>query len=148
MLNLKRQNQLEKIIHRSSVYIHKFIPLTRLQRRCHVGELALLELRVPEDRVHVIESVVHPSLFLDVVQVNETTGVGITVHGSQNGSAAEVQCLLLSQLVFVLGVQHTVSESLTRSDTEQVTGETGAVGVDVVQGGSFLGRHLELIVSF
>lgn len=116
---------------------------TRLKRRRHVGELALLELSLPEDRVHVIESVVHPSFFLDVVQVNETTRVSITVHSSQDSSATEVQCLLLGQVVLVLGIQHTVGKSLTRSNTEQVTGEAGTVGIDVVQGGSFLGRHLE-----
>jgi hypothetical protein len=49
------------------------------------------------------------------------------VHGSQNGTSAQGQRLLLGQIVPVVGVQHTVGECLTGTDTEQVAGEAGAV---------------------
>lgn len=77
-----------------------------------------------------------------MVQVDETTRVRVTVHGSKDTSAAELEGLLLSQVIVVVGVKHTICEGLTGSDTEQVPGESGAVGVDVVESGSFLGRHL------
>lgn len=70
---------------------------------------------------------VHPALFLDVVEVDETTRVCVTVHGSQNGTSAQGQRLLLGQVVPVVGIQHTVGECLTGADTEQVAGEAGAV---------------------
>lgn len=70
---------------------------------------------------------VHPALFLDVIQVDETTRVCVTVHGSQNGTSAQGQRFLLTQIVSVVGVQHTVGECLTGTDTEQIAGQAGAV---------------------
>ena len=104
---------------------HQHFP--RLQLRRDIRELALLQLRLPEYRVHVVEAVVHPSLFLDMVQVDKTTRVRVTVHGSKDTSAAELKGLLLGQVVVVVGVKHTICEGLTGSDTEQVSGESGAV---------------------
>lgn len=90
----------------------------RCKRRCNVGEFALLQLRLPEYRVHIVEAVVDPSLFLYVVKVDETTRVGITVHGSKNTPPSELKSLLLSQIVPIVCVEHTVGESLTGSNTE------------------------------
>lgn len=100
---------------------------TPLQLRRDIRELATLQLRFPENRVHIVEAVVHPALLLDVVEVDETTRVCVTVHGGQNGTSAEGQSLLLAQIVPVVGVQHTVGECLTGADTEQVAGQAGAV---------------------
>lgn len=86
-----------------------------------------------------------PALFLDMVQVDVTTREGITVRRGKDTSPSKLESFLLGQFVTVFGVEHTVSEGLTGSDTEQVTGESCAVGVDVVESGSFLGGHLSQI---
>lgn len=80
-----------------------------------------------------------PALLLDVVEVDVTTGVGVTVGGGENAALAQLEGVLDGQVVAVLGVEHTVGKGLTGADTEEVTGETGAVAVDVVQGGALLG---------
>jgi hypothetical protein len=82
--------------------------------------------------------VLHPALLLDVVEVDETTRVGISVGSSQNTSLAELQGLLDGQFVFVLGVQDTVGKGLTGTNTEEVTGETCAVTVDIVESRALL----------
>lgn len=100
---------------------------TPLQLRCDIRELAALQLRLPENRVHIVEAVVHPALLLHVVEVDKTTRVCVTVHGGQNGTSTEGQSLQFAQIVPVVGVQHTVGECLTGPDTEQVASQAGAV---------------------
>lgn len=113
--------------------------LSRLfQLARHVGELALLQLGLPEDGVGVVEAVLDPALLLDVVQVDETTRVGVSVGGGQDTSLAELEGLLVRQVVAVLGVEHTVGKGLTGTDTEEVASKAGAVAVDVVEGGTLL----------
>lgn len=119
----------------------------QLQLRCDIRKLPFLQLGLPENRVHIVESMVNPALFLDMVQVDVSTGEGITVGSSQNTPPAELEGLLLGQVVAILGVEDTVGEGLTGSDTEEVTWETGAVGVDVIEGWAFLGSHLCLLVK-
>jgi hypothetical protein len=53
--------------------IHGQACLHLVQVGCDVGELALLELGLPEDGVGVVEAVLDPALLLDVVQVDVTT---------------------------------------------------------------------------
>lgn len=114
-------------------------PLDQLAR--HVGKLALLQLRLPENGVCVVEAVLLPALLLDMVQVDETTRVGISVGGCQNTSLAELEGLLNGQFVFILGIQHTVRKGLTRSDTEKVTRQTSAITVDIIQSRALLLGH-------
>lgn len=61
-----------------------------------------------------------PAVFLDMIQVDETTREGISVGCRKDTSPAKLQGLIILQLVLVLSVQHTVGECLTRSNTEQV----------------------------
>ena len=110
-----------------SIKTNNTYQLTHLQLRRDIRELAALQLRLPENRVHIVKAVVHPALLLDVVEVDETTGVCVTVHGGQNGTSAEGQSLQFAQIVPVVGVQHTVGECLTGTDTEQVASQAGAV---------------------
>jgi hypothetical protein len=121
------------------------------QLACDVGELALVQLRVPEDGVGVVEAVLDPAVLLDVVQVDETTRVGVTVRRGQDTAATELQGLGVLEVVLVFGVEHTVCECLTRADTEEVAGQTSAVAVDVVEGGALLwgdtGAHGTLLSS-
>lgn len=79
-----------------------------------------------------------PAFLLDMIQVNETTRVRISVRSSQDTSATQLQGVLLAQVVLVLGVEHTVRKRLTGSNTEQVSGEASTVRVDIVQGGALL----------
>lgn len=91
----ERESQLQSIIQDSILsYPHKKSP-HNLQLRRNIRELAIIKLSLPEDGVHIIEAVVHPSFLLDVVKVNETTRVGITVHSGENGATAQSQRVLL-----------------------------------------------------
>ena len=105
---------------------------TLLQLSGDVAELALLELGLPEDGVGVHEAVLDPAVLFDVVQVDVTTGEGVSVCRGEDTPLAQLQRLVVLQVVVVLGVQHTVCERLAGADTEQVAGEACAVGVDVV----------------
>ena len=71
-----------------------------------------------------------------------TTRKSIPMHSSQDTPPAELQGLGLGEVVAVFGVEHAVREGLARAHAEKVAGEAGAVGVDVVEGGAFLGGHL------
>lgn len=93
----------------------------------NVRELALVQLRLPEDGVGVVETVPNPALLLDVVQVDETSTVRITVRGSQDTPAAKLERLLVRQVVTVLGVQHTIGKRLTGSHAKQVARQPRAV---------------------
>lgn len=53
---------------------------------------------------------------------------------------AQLQRLLLSQIVPILGIQHAVRERLAGPDAEQVPRQPRAVRVDVVEGGPLLRR--------
>jgi hypothetical protein len=117
-------------------------PLPHLhQLASDIGELALVQLGIPEDGVCVVEAVLDPSVLLDVVQVDETTRVCVTVGGSQNTPLSELQRLVVLKIVLVLGIEHTVGECLTGADTEQVAGKASTVAVDVVERRAFLRRH-------
>lgn len=117
-------------------------PLPHLhQLASDIGELALVQLGIPEDGVCVVEAVLDPSVLLDVVQVDEATRVCVTVGGSQDTPLSELQRLVVLEIVLVLGIEHTVGECLTGADTEQVAGKASAVAVDVVESRAFLRRH-------
>ena len=113
--------------------------LQTLHLRRNIRELALLQLRLPKDRVHIIEPVLDPSVLLDMIQVYETAGVGVAVHGGEDGAAAQLERFLVRQVVAVLCVEDAVGEGLAGADAEEVAAEAGAVAVDVVEGGAFLG---------
>lgn len=75
-----------------------------------------------------------------MVQVDVASGIGVPVGSSQDAPAAQLQGVLLAQVVLVLGVEHAVGKGLAGADAEHVAGEARAVAVDVVQGGAlFLG---------
>lgn len=82
-----------------------------------------------------------PARLLDMVQVDETTRVRITVRRRQDTPLAQLQRLLVRQIVLVLGIQHTVGKSLTTAHAEQVARQPRAVAVDVVQRGALLLGH-------
>lgn len=113
-------------------------PSTLIQLACHVSELALLKLGLPEDGVGVVEAVLDPATLLNVVQVDVTTRVGVSVGGSQDTSPSKLESILIRQFVLVLGVKHTVGECLTGTDTEEVARQTSAIAIDVVEGGTLL----------
>jgi hypothetical protein len=125
--------------------------LRLIQLACDVGELALLQLGLPEDGIRVVESVLDPAVLLDVVQVDEPTRVRVTMGSGKDTSSAELQRRIVLEIVTVFGIEYTVGESLTGADTEEVAGKTGAVAVDVVEGGAFLrgdaGAHCTLGLS-
>ena len=106
-----------------------------------VGEFALLQLRLPENRIRVAEAVLDPAVFLHMIQVDETTRVSISVCGSKNASASQRKCLLRRQIIVVFGIQYTIGKGLTRTNAEQVAAESCAVGVDVVESRTFLLRN-------
>jgi len=111
---------------------------TLLQRTSNIRELALLKLRLPENRIRIVEAVLDPAVFLDVVQVDETTRVRVAMGSSKNTPPAQLEGLVVFQFVLVLCVEHTVGEGLSGADTEKVAGEARAVAVDVVESGAFL----------
>lgn len=112
---------------------HKLLKLAR-----DVAELALLQLGLPEHRISIREAVLDPAVLLDVVQVDETTGVGVTMRSCQDTSSTELKSIVHAQFVVVLGVQDTIRKGLTRADAEQVASQTSTVAVDIVQRRSFL----------
>ena len=52
---------------------------------------------------------------------------------SQNTSPAELQSLLLIQIIPVFGIQNTISECLARAHAEKVSGQTSTITVDIIQ---------------
>lgn len=112
---------------------------TRLyQIRRHVREFALVQLRLPEDGVRVVEAMLHPAVLFDMVQVDEATRVRVTVSGGEDTPPAELEGVFIREVVLVVRVEHTVGEGLTGTDTEEVTSKTSAVAINVVKGGAFL----------
>jgi hypothetical protein len=101
----------------------------------NIREFALLQLRLPEYRVRITEAMLDPSILLHMIQVDETTRIRISVCRSQDTSASERQCLFFCQIVVILSIQDTVSKCLSRSNTEEVAGQTGPIGIDVVKSG-------------
>jgi hypothetical protein len=112
------------------------IQLTR-----NIRELALLQLGLPENRIRVAEAMLDPSVLLDMVQVDETTRVRVTMGSCQNTPSAKLERRVVFEIVLVFSVQYTVGKRLTGSDTEEVAGKARAVAVDVVEGGAFLGGY-------
>lgn len=76
-----------------------------------------------------------------MIQVNETTRVGIPMRRGQDTPAAQLEGLLLAQIIPIFGVQYAVGECLAGADAEEVAREAGAVAVDIIQGRAFRGRH-------
>ena len=123
------------------IYLARLCPLNSraglIEVGGHVRELALLQLGLPEDGVHVAESVLHPSIFLDMVQVDGSTRVCVTMHGCEDAAATELESFFVCEVVFVFSVEDTVGEGLTGANAEEVSRETGTVAVYVVESGSF-----------
>lgn len=67
-----------------------------LKGRRNVRELALFQLCFPENGVHIVETVVDPAFLFDMVQVDETTLVSITVHCGKNAPTTKLEGLLFS----------------------------------------------------
>lgn len=115
------------------------VPTPSNQLARHIRELALLQLRLPENRIRVIEPMLDPPLLLNMIQVNIPTRIRIPMRRSQDTASPQLQRLLLGQIVLILRIQHTVRKGLSRADTEQVARQPRAVGVDVVERGAFGG---------
>ena len=99
--------------------------------RLHGGLLLLLELIVHVVNVDGMNN--SPSVLGDVVQVVDTTGVGIPVGGMVDGTLAKVDGLIDGKVGAVVGVQNAVGIGGTGSDGKVGALEAGAVVVDVVQ---------------
>ena len=112
------------------------IPL--IQRARNVGELAFLQLRLPEDRVRIIEAMLHPSGLLDMVQVDVTTRISIPMRRRKDTPAPQLQRLLIRQIVSVLSVQHTIGKCLSATNAEKVPLQPRPIAVDIVQRRAFL----------
>jgi hypothetical protein len=106
-----------------------------------IRELALLQLRLPEDGVRVTEPMLDPSILLDMVQVNKTTRVRIPMRSSKNTPAPQRQRILHRQIIRILGIQHTISKRLTTSHTEQVPRQSRPVRIDIIQRRTLLLGH-------
>lgn len=117
----------------------QFLFLILLQLARNVAELALLQLRLPEDGVGVVETMLDPSFLPNVVQVDETTGVGVSVCCGKDTTTTQLQCIVNAEIVVVLRIQHTVGKSLTTAYTEQVASQARAVTVNIVQRWALLG---------
>ena len=86
-----------------------------------------------------MEAMLHPAGLLDMIQIDETARECIAVGGGQDAAAAERDGILVREVVVVLGIQDAVCKRLAGADAEEVAGQAGAVGVDVVQRRPFLG---------
>ncbi len=58
------------------------MPMFLHQFACNVRELTLLQFRLPEDRIRVAEAVLDPSILLNMIQVDETTRLGVAMRSS------------------------------------------------------------------
>ena len=99
--------------------------------RLHGGLLLLLEFIVHV--VHVDGMNNSPSVLGDVVQIVDTTGVGIPVGGMIDSALAKVDGLIDGEVGAVVGVQNAVGIGGTGSDGKVGALEAGAVVVDVIQ---------------
>lgn len=104
-----------------------------------IGKLTLLQLRLPEDGVRIAETMLDPAILLDMVEINKATRIRIAMRSREDASPSQLEGVLILEIIRVLGVEDAVGESLAGADAEQVAGEAGAVRVDVVEGGAFLG---------
>lgn len=123
------------------LFLHHAIHTHLVQLACDVAKFSLLQLGLPEHWVRIREAVLHPAFFLDMVQVDETTRVGIAMRSRQDASPTKLQGILNAQVIVVLGVQNTIRKCLAGPNAEQVPREPGAVAVDVVQRGALLLGH-------
>lgn len=75
---------------------------------CDIAKLALLQLRLPEDRIRVLsdlsvysglasrvgqyysEAVLNPTVLLDMIQVDEATGESISMRSREDASRAKL----------------------------------------------------------
>lgn len=64
-------------------------------------------------RFSIREVSLHPSIFLDVEQAGEVSGVGVSVCCREDTSAPQLQCLVVLEIVLVLRIQYTGRECLT-----------------------------------
>lgn len=107
----------------------------------NVRELSLLQFRLPEYWVCITEPMLNPSVLLYVIQVNETTWIGISVSGGQNAPPSQLQRFFVTQIISIFRIQHTVCKCLSGTDTEEISGQTCAVGINVIESRAFGGSH-------
>jgi hypothetical protein len=103
------------------------------QLACDVREFALLQLRLPKNGIRVAEAMLDPSILLNVIQIDETARVRISVGCRKDTSASQLKCFLLGQIISVFGIQHTICKCLSRSNAEQVPTQSCAIRIDVVK---------------
>lgn len=75
-----------------------------------------------------------------MIEIDEAARIGIPMRGREDAPPAQLQRLLLGQIVAIFGIEHAVRERLAGPDAEEVAGQPGAVRVDVVEGGPLLRR--------
>lgn len=114
-------------------------PAPSIQPTSNIRKLSLLQLILPENRRRIPEPMLDPPILFDMIQVDEPSGIGIPVRGGEDTAAAELEGFVFGEVVAVFGVEDAVGEGLAGADTEEVAREAGAVVVDVVEGGAFLG---------
>ena len=74
-----------------------------------------------------------PARLLDEVNVDDTSGVSITMDGMVNRAATQFNGFLLGQVPLVTSIENSVSESRSRTDGEDVAFNTSSIVVDVVK---------------
>lgn len=94
--------------------------------------------------VHVAREVLLPPVFGDAEDVDHTSTVRITMRCVEDGSFAEFNRLVDSQILSVSGVEHSVGVRRTTADGEAIALQSSAVVVDVVQSGAGV-RERELM---
>ena len=80
----------------------------------------------------------HPAILLHMIQIDESTGEGVTVSGCEDAATAERKGGIGVEIVVVFRVENAVGEGLAGADTEEVAGKTGSVRVDIIQSRALL----------
>ncbi len=75
----------------------------------------------------------HPPLLLNMIQIHAPPRIRIPMRRRQDTPPAQLQRLLLAQIIPILSIQHAVRERLAGPDAEQIPRQPRAVRVDVVQ---------------
>lgn len=94
-----------------------------LKLRSNVAELSLFQLRLPEDWIRVlldglvyiqvliylvvntyIESMLHPSTLFDMIQIDESTRVGIPMCSCEDASPTEFEGLFFTQIITIFSI--------------------------------------------
>lgn len=113
--------------------------------------LAVLEFVVKVGDIYLVVNQVPGTMIGHVVNTDDTTGSGILESGTSDCTDAEVGGFFEGHVVSVVSVEHTVGESASRADSEELSSQSGRIIIDIVQrsacivGASEHGTHGESI---